>query len=197
MRKRTSAGYSLIETLNAMAMLGSVLLGIITLFYFGRGNVFSGRQTTNATTLGTHVMEDLSGMSGDDIYEMFNIGPTSSLGDYTIENVTYDDCLLRSTSATIIASPPSDIQSQKDPDAGGPALGYLTVWGNRINEYRNFHQGSVTLVIMPRQPTQIMNGGTPNLPAPGMLHVRTIVRWREGLRPRVAYFDTVKPRRGF
>jgi type II secretory pathway pseudopilin PulG len=195
--RNSSSGFSLVETLIGMSLLGTVLLGVLTLFYFGRGNVFSGKQMTNAVALGTRVTEDLSTMSGDDIYAMFNIGTGSSLGSYTINGVTYTNALIRSTSPTIVTAAPADIQAQTDPDGAGPALGYLTNWNNQITDFRSFTQGSVTLIIMPRQPTQIMTGGSPNLPAPGMLHVRTIVRWREGARPRVVYFDTVKTRRGF
>ena len=52
MKKRQS-GYSLVEVLVAIAITAVVLLTVITLFYMGRRNVYSGKQTTQAVSIGT------------------------------------------------------------------------------------------------------------------------------------------------
>ena len=194
---RQESGFSLVEVLIAMGLVGTVILSVVALFLMGRRNIYSGKQMTHAVAMGTHVMEDLSGMSGDDIYDAFNIGGTSSLGSYTLDGVAYSNVLLRSTSGTIVTGPPSDLLSEKDPDASGPALGFLTTWKNELTSDNKMQNSSVTLVISPRSPTAVMTGGTPDRPAPGFLHVKAIVRWNESLRVRSVMIDTVKARRGF
>jgi len=59
MSKRNQSGYSLIEVLIAIAITSVVLLTVVTLFYMGRRNVYSGKQMTYAVSVGTRVLEDL------------------------------------------------------------------------------------------------------------------------------------------
>src|SRR5207237_889522 len=67
MKKRTQSGYSLVEVLIALAITSVVLLTVVTLFYMGRRNVYSGKQMTYAVSVGTRMMEDLSSMSSADL----------------------------------------------------------------------------------------------------------------------------------
>jgi len=57
--RRRQAGYNLVEVLLAMAMLGVVTISIFTLFFMGRRNVYSGKQTSQAIAIATEVIEDL------------------------------------------------------------------------------------------------------------------------------------------
>ena len=91
-------GFNLVEVIIAMALLGTVLLGIMSLFFFGRSNVYSGKQMTHAVSVGTHVLEDLSGMSYTQIESAFDfeIG-TDALASHTVNGVTFANALRRTT----------------------------------------------------------------------------------------------------
>lgn len=178
-------GYNLIEVLIAIAVLGTILLSIVTLFFFGRTNVYSGKMMTMAVSVGTDAIEDLSQLTVQDLYTTFLIDGTVGLADYTIDGITYEDALIRSTDPNIVASPPTDIASE-----GGTAL--LTAWRDDIVTQKKMAEGTVTLIIQPREPTSI---GTADSPDPRILRLRVIVRWVEALRQRRVVFDSVRYRR--
>ena len=72
--RRGEAGYNLVEVLLAMAMLGVVTISIFTLFFMGRRNVFSGKQTSQAIAIATQVIEDLQPLNRQMLYSgAFNI----------------------------------------------------------------------------------------------------------------------------
>ena len=73
MKKRQASGYSLIEVLIAIAITSVVLLTVITLFYMGRRNVYSGKQQTIAAASGTQILEDFSTMTAQDLGTNFSI----------------------------------------------------------------------------------------------------------------------------
>lgn len=66
-------GYSLVEVLVAIAITAVVLLTVVTMFYMGRRNVYSGKQMTVASSVGTRVLEDLSTMTAQDIQTHFGL----------------------------------------------------------------------------------------------------------------------------
>ncbi len=200
MRKRLKreSGYNLVEVLIAMALMGTVMLSIMGLFYLARGNVYSGKQMTQANAAATHAMEDLAGLTVQSLYDAFQIGSTDTLGTYTIDGTTYTNVLLRSTLSTIVASPPTGISLEEDPDSPDNAAaphGFLTTWRNEITSNQKFLDPSVTLIISPRTPTAVMTAVAPIGPAPQILQVRVLVRWQEGRRRRSVALDTVKLRR--
>jgi len=178
-------GYNLVEVLIAIAVLGTIMLSVVTLFFFGRTNVYSGKMMTMGVSVGTDAIEDLSALTVQDLYSTFLIDGTVALASYTIDGITYDNALIRSTDPTIVASPPADIASE-----GGTAL--LTKWRADIVTQKKMAEGTVTLIIQPRLPTAI---GTPDNPSPRVLRMRVIVRWVESLRQRHIVFDTVRYRR--
>jgi prepilin-type N-terminal cleavage/methylation domain-containing protein len=190
-RFATQRGYNLVEVLVAIAMVGVVTLSVITLFFVARGNVYSGKQMTTATAIGTQAMEDLSNLTLQGVYDAFKVTTATSpaVGTYTIEGVTYTNVLLRSTDASVIASPPADLTQEFVPSTG---QGLLTAW--RALASTRLSNGSVTVVLFPQQPN------TPVLLANGnaraaLLRVRVIVRWNEARRRRTAVFDTFKTQR--
>lgn len=69
-------GLNLIEVIVALALLAMVLLGISTLFVRGSRSVSSGRQLTEASSVGTRIMEDLTKLPYDTLYT--NMGATAS-----------------------------------------------------------------------------------------------------------------------
>lgn len=178
-------GYNLIEVLIAIAVLGVIMLSIVTLFFFGRTNVYSGKMMTMAVSVGTDAVEDLSQLTVQDIYTAFGIDGTVALGNYTIDGINYQNALIRSTDPNIVASPPADISTES-----GTAL--LTAWNDDIVVQKKMAEGTVTLILQPRQPASI---GTITDPAPRLLRLRIIVRWVEALRQRHIVFDTIRYRR--
>lgn len=187
--RRNESGYNLVEVLLAMAMLGVVTISIFTLFFMGRRNVFSGRQTSQAIAIATEVVEDLQPLNRQMLYNgAFNIAGTSSGGAFTIPAVqsgalayTYTNSNIRSTNATFIASPPVDIATESSPP------GLLAKWTGLLGT--KLLNGSVTVVLTPdKDPTN-----TPAQYATAqIIRVRVFVRWQEQSRQREVVLDTVK-----
>jgi hypothetical protein len=182
---RGSAGYNLVEVLIAMGILGSVLVSVFTLFVMGRYNVYSGRQMTQALAIGNHVLEDLAPLNKKMIYSgAFNIADTDTGATVTFADpsVTYANAKIRSTDATVVASPPGDISTET---GGGPL--FLTNWTTQLANKLN--QGSVTVIMIPmndptNDPEQFATAQT--------MQVRVVVRWMERTRHRQIVLDTVK-----
>ncbi|HVT44863.1 MAG TPA: prepilin-type N-terminal cleavage/methylation domain-containing protein [Thermoanaerobaculia bacterium] len=187
-RKRRNGGYSLIEVLIAMAMLGTVLLSIVTLFFFGRRNVYSGKQMTQAVAIGTHVLEDLSALNVGQIYTSFALNASSTLSSPTLFGVSYPGSLVRTTTAISSAT-------ETDPDGAGEAKGLLTTWKEEIDATQKLHGGIVTVVITPTLPGTTPLVGATGRPVATVIKIRVIVSWDEGLRQRHIIFDTTRTRR--
>lgn len=62
------AGYSLIETLLAAALLSFILISVSGLFFVGTQNVRSGRELTKATTLANSAMEQVLSWPFEKVY---------------------------------------------------------------------------------------------------------------------------------
>lgn len=187
-RRSSSAGYNLVEVLIAVAILGVVAISISALFFIGRKNVYSGRQASQAVVIGTQVLEDLAPLTREQIFNgAFGIATTATGSDFTLprvsglEAMSFENSRIRSTNATILASPPADIQTQTTPP------GFLTKWQNAVGQ--RLDEGSVTVILTPTSdPTNTpAQFGTAQL-----LRIRVIVRWNETGRSREAIWDTVK-----
>lgn len=174
-RRRAERGYNLIEVLIAMALLGTVIMAISTLFYMGRRNVYSGKQMTKVSAVATRVLEDLSAMSGDDVLTNFNITNTTTLASNTVAGVTYPASVVRRTSSFATADDPS---------------GYLSRWQALLGS-SEMSAGVVTLIITPANPSVV---GQP-IASAQTVRVRAVVEWREGRRRRNAVYDASKMRR--
>ncbi len=114
-------GYSLIEVIIATAMLGLVMLAIMTLFFMGRRNIYSGQQMSRANAVAVRVLEDLSYMTGDELLENFEI--------VDADFVDACGCI--------------DI---KNTDAGAPAV--ANNWDSYVATSQ-MSKGSVTLRVVP------------------------------------------------
>src|ERR1700737_2122352 len=136
--KRAQSGYNLVEVLIAMGLLSTILLAVTTLFYFGRRNVYSGKQMTAAVAVGTNVLEDLSGLNRSALYNAFNIGTgggqTTVMSSNTVEGVTYPNSFKRDT-----------ISLTND------TAGYLARWKAMLPPDR-FESANLYLVITPTVP---------------------------------------------
>ncbi len=170
-------GYNLIELLIAMALLGTILLSVITLFFFGRRNVYSGKQLTRATSVTTQVLEDLQPLNVPNFNTQFLITATDKPGSVSIAGETYATALLRTT----------DDLSKQDP--AGPQ--YLTRWKALIPAAK-MSTGRVSLVILPEQ---MFTADDPTTAARVRLIV--ITEWNEDRRSRNVKADLVKFNRAF
>jgi prepilin-type N-terminal cleavage/methylation domain-containing protein len=188
-RKHSSAGFNLVEVLIAVAILGVVAISIFTLFVMGRRNIYSGKQTSQAIAVGTQVLEDLTPFNKEQIYKgAFGLTDANTGSNFELPRVSgraamsFVNSRIRSTNATILASPPGDISTQNTPP------GLITRWSSLLGTKLG-PGSSVTVVLTPDQdstnnPAQF---GTSQL-----LRIRIIVRWNETNRPREAIWDTVK-----
>lgn len=185
--RNTKRGFSLVEVLIAMGLLATVLLAVMTLFVWGRRNVYSGKQMTKAIAIGNRVLEDLAPLTKKDIYNgAFNIADTAT-GQTTVSvlGTSYSNCSIRSTNANVITSPPSDIQTQ---NAAGPD--FLGKWGGQMGS--DLANGSITLLLQPKEdPTN----SPEQYGSAQVLRIRVIVQWDESAgarRRRNLILDTVK-----
>ena len=187
--RRRQAGYNLVEVLLAMAMLGVVTISIFALFFMGRRNVYSGKQTSQAVAIATQAIEDMQLLNRQMLYNgAFGIAGTSSGGAFTIPaaqtgglSYSYTNSNIRSTDPNFIASPPADIATENAPP--GLLAKWTTLLGTKLQN------GSVTLVITPdKDPTNT----PPQYATAQLVRVRIFVRWQEASRTREVVLDTVK-----
>lgn len=168
--RRFQKGFNLVEVLVAMAILGSVLLSIITLFFLGRTNIYSGKQMTRATAATSHANEDLQAMAPRDLFNAFGpITPSTALGSNTVAGTTYGSSLVYTTAQA---------------GAATDAKGYLTRWKNLIPASALLN-GQMSLVILPQD---LLVSGDPT--SAQVLKLRLVTEWQEGTRHRSIVLDT-------
>jgi prepilin-type N-terminal cleavage/methylation domain-containing protein len=175
--RRNERGYNLIELLIAMALLGTILMSIITLFAFGRRNVYSGKQLTRATSVTTQVLEDLQPLNVPQINTQFLIKSTDKPAKVTVAGVTYPKALVRTT---------DDLSKE---DSTGPK--YLTRWKGLVPAAKIL-TGRVTLVIVPEQ---MFTADDPTTAA--RVRLRVVTEWSEESRNRNVTAELVKFNRAY
>lgn len=185
------SGYNLIEVIVATALLGIVAITIFTLFVMGSRNVYAGKQASQAVAIGTQVLEDLSPMNKEMIYNgAFGILGTSTGAAVTLERVSglatpaFTNARVRSTDPTVVATPPADISTENTPP------GFLTRWSGMLTG--KLTNPSVTVVLIPDQDTASPPNNPPQFATAQLLHIRVFVRWDESGRRREVVLDTVK-----
>ena len=171
--RKSERGYNLVETLIAMALLGTVLISIITLFYFGRSNVYSGKQMTNAVAVGTRITEDFTALTFQDVMDFFDLS-TRTVGTNSVGGQSY------ANSVVIKTSPLTSITN-----TNGAAL--LGKWANLVTS-TTFANGKVSLIFMP------FTGGAAaaSWAAANILQIRAVVEWTETKRTRFLVVDVAK-----
>lgn len=180
------AGYNLVEVLIAMALLGTVLLSIISLFVLGQNNVYSGKQMTQALSAGTEVMEDFSAMTADDVYTNFGISyatgsaTANTAGPTVIAGRSYSGFIRRDTNTI-------------DPSTTDPK-GYLQKWKNLLPESK-ITNGKVSIILLPRITAGAPPATATTVDVAPILRIRVVVEWKERLRSRSFVLDTVKTKR--
>ena len=178
-------GFNLVEVLIAMALLGTVLITIMTLFYMGRSNVYAGKQTSVAVSIATHAMEDLSSRSKSDILTVFNasaagLGAVDVDPTATLPRDTYTSSILRSSTVA------DDVDATKNDPKG-----LLKKWSDEAKS--RLTSGTVAVVMTPLKPYPTGAGLTAANAT--IMKVRVFVRWREAGRRREVILDTVRASR--
>lgn len=191
MKKQTNGGYSLVEVLIAIAITGVVLLTVVTLFYMGRRNVYSGKQMTYAVSVGTRIMEDLSTMTSDDVLTNFGITDTTARQSVVVCNnkmLPLGTTTCTSITTTFLLSTARDssaICTGCDPN------GFLASWNGLVDQTK-LTNAKVGLILTPRNPAV---GGSPWTTA-RFTRIRAFIQWEEAAnRTRIAFFDTTKVNR--
>ena len=185
MKQRGNSGYSLVEVLIALAITSIVLLTVVTLFYMGRRNVYSGKQMTYAVSVGTRVLEDLSSLSAPDLTTAFAIDDTTVQGPVTVQGITYASSAARDTAGCTGSGSPVVYTCTNDPN------GYLAAWKGLITESK-LANAKAGLIFTPRAATDANKPWT----SATFLKVRAYVQWDEAQnRRRIAFFDTTKVNR--
>ena len=174
MRTKSQHGYSLIEVLIAIALTGTVIVGIMTLFYQGRRNVYSGRQMTQAVAVATRIREDLNSLNKTATAAAFGLPLASAGTANTVAGTAYANSFLRTT---------TNITAGTDPK------GFMNRWVTDMSTAGKFTDPRVTLLFTPDEdPTN-----TPaQIATSGILRLRIVVQWRESLRDRTVTLDAVK-----
>jgi len=198
---KKQSGYSLIEVLVAIAITSVVLLTVVTLFYMGRRNVYSGKQTTAAVAIGTRMLEDLSAMTGEDVLDNFAIDDNTTRTTINLQGVygttmggvqgqlQFPLSAARNTSACTVtyATDPATITCTNDPN------GYMQNWLRMVIPHKNFDEifakPELGIILTPRNPVDVAQPWT----TARFTKVRAYVSWQEGpSRRRYAFFDTSK-----
>ena len=196
-------GYSLIEVLIAIAITSVVLLTVVTLFYMGRRNVYSGKQMTYAVSVGTRMLEDIAAQTSSDVLTSFNINDqTATNGSVTVNGIaaggggpyTFNNSVGRDTSTcTTNATPPPAYTCTNDTGQ------YLSAWRSLLDPSK-LTNGQAGVVITPRDVPNPAPATCDNPPCPWTsaryLKIRAWVAWDEAKnRRRIAFFDTTKVNR--
>jgi prepilin-type N-terminal cleavage/methylation domain-containing protein len=180
--KKQQSGYSLVEVLIALAITSIVLLTVVTLFYMGKRNIYSGKQQTYAVSVGTRILEDLSSMTTNDIINNFNITDAgTTLTTVTVNQVPYtNSATVDTSSCTVNGAPPPAFTCTNDTG------GYLSSWNSLIDQTK-LQDAQIGLILTPTNPVDATKKWT----TAQFLKTRIYIKWNEASRQRYAYFDTM------
>ncbi len=197
MNRRRSRGYSLIEVLVAIAITSVVLLTVVTLFYVGKRNVYSGKERTYAVAIGTRVLEDLSAMTWSNIQTNFSITNATTLSTITLDGLpsgspgtnnkgqmVIDNSIARDTTGCTYSNGWTCTNDTNK---------FLSKWMTEVSATGNASEKLANpvlgLIITPRSPTNVALPIT----TAQFTKVRVYIRWDESAAShRYAFFDTTK-----
>jgi prepilin-type N-terminal cleavage/methylation domain-containing protein len=202
MKQRCATGYSLVEVLIAMAITSVVLLTVVTLFYLGRRNVYSGKQMTYAVSVGTRMLEDLSSLQSTDVLTAFNVTDNTAPATVKVQGLTAAGYGYTTYTNSAGGEPPSPtaIDTSTCTASGTPPVytctndtnGYIAKWKALVTE-ANLTNGEAGLVLTPRNPANPATCNNCPWTTARFLKIRAYVQWDEAQgRRRVAIFDSTK-----
>lgn len=173
---RSQRGYNLVEVLVAVAVTGVVIISVMTLFFLGQKNVYSGKQMTAANAVATRVLEDFSMMAAYDVISNFGLTDSTTRSTNVVAGTSYPLSVLRASDGTI--------NSTTDPG------GYMARWAALVPA-TTFNSGRLSIIITPASPVD----STKPITTAQVLRVRGVVEWRENRRRRTVVFDSSKAQR--
>lgn len=200
---RREEGFSLVEVLIALAITSVVLLTIVTLFYMGRRNVYSGKQMTMAASVGTRVLEDLSSLTADDLRTAFAIDDNTTLGNVTLPGLppavstdttyTVTDSIKRSTSGCTWTTPASGSPYYACSNDSNKLLGHWLEMVSPNNQPNaTLAKPEIGLIITPRSPSD----ASKPISTCRFYKIRAYISWDNGpAHRRYAFFDTTRVNR--
>lgn len=174
---KSQRGYNLVEVLLAMALLGTVLVSIMALFFMGQRNVYSGKQMTNGVAVATHVLEDINAMNKTQMLAAFGLGAATTGTANTVYTQSFPNSFVLTT---------TNITAANDPK------GFLTRWRDEIVNNNKFQDGVVTLVLTPTADGVHPPPAAAQMASSDMLKIRVFVTWNEASRQRQVTVDALK-----
>lgn len=117
-RRRPSRGFTLIEVLVALALLGGVLLTIGWMFVLGSQAVRTGRDLSDATVLGTNILEEIDGWGFAETYRRLG----ASGGETALSTDTITGAYARAWQPMIAARLPDSRARIEVAPLGGESL---------------------------------------------------------------------------
>src|SRR5579859_3963579 len=170
---RKQRGYSLVEVLIALAITSIVLLTVVTLFYMGKRNVYSGKQQTYAVSVGTRILEDLSNLTSNDVLTAFTITDATVLTTVTVQGTSYSNSFTRdTTSCTANGTPPPSFTCTGDTNPY-----FLSAWKSLIDPTK-LQNATIGLILTPTVPTD----STKKWTTATFIKVRAYIQWDEAQR---------------
>jgi prepilin-type N-terminal cleavage/methylation domain-containing protein len=88
MNRRSQEGFSLIEVIIALALMGGVLLSIAGLFAYASKQVRSGRSSSEALAVGRQILEEMNDWSFNQTWQLFDPSGTFAVNTYTVDTDT-------------------------------------------------------------------------------------------------------------
>ena len=162
-RAGSQRGFSLIEVLVSLGLLAGVMVAVSSLFIFGGKEVKSGREMTEAYTLGHDIIEELDRMTYTQAYSYF--APTTL-------NLT------TATAYTITTNGSETLSAAADATRDA--------WQAEINS--KLQMGSATLEFEALSTT----GTAVVFTASIAVRVSVTMQWNEGTRVRYLHLRTVR-----
>lgn len=190
------AGFSLVETMLAGALLATVLISVVAMFTLGGEKVKSGKQLTKAAALGMEMMEDFRRTNFQGAYRMIN----GTCADMSVEWRSEDDPdnnerygIPNTIPDDECNYPPSGWAYPTEDTS--PRL-VLCRWANRADlQFGGSGDGIVGVKIdgfndVPTAGSE--EAGDINFCDARFLRVRVTVEWREMRRNRDVTYETLK-----
>ena len=153
-RRAAQSGFSLVEVMISMVILGVVLLSIGSLLFVGQSNVLTGRRQTKAVAVAADAMEEFRQLGYHRTYRAFGDDGTTS---------SYDSGEIRV-------------------DGGSSGFAFVDPWLAELLEGVG-PSATLQVRFEALDPTSIIGGTPPALQLSTLMRTEVVIRWDDrGLR---------------